>query len=462
MSRPLFVALSLVAVSGCSLISKGKSAAAGAGSLPSSSSVPSSSGVPVAPQVKPDKDDPPHVTAALARLDKMEKLIADKKWAAYAHESRDFQGIFLFHNGWADEKKHDAMKQRLDALDAMAFKAFGGRLVAAGDAHRILKMDQDTIDAAVETVDACHAAASMSTTGRGEASEKLSKAIAAYDKALARVVKMDPNALHYFGEGKKGSSDTIDVSTELMECEVQLVGAATQFADEYAPEPIPKTETEKGCGEQDWLADGVAIGGGQFAPYTRTKGGAAFVEAMACKKMPTRNKYPGALRDAVNEYAENIDIKLKSLVVVMDGKPYVEVDDEDGHPHRYQKLKTYSREFEFSKNPCGAPKLFCEGGGSQAMASYNRMEFAMERATAHAGENPELCKKHLNEAKKLAAGFEQLHTDAVKSKQWIAGATYRSKKGSKMTEKEMIASFATIGQQADDHLADHFCSKPQK
>jgi hypothetical protein len=31
-----------------------------------------------------------------------------------------------------------------------------------------------------------------------------------------------------------------------------------------------------------------------------------------------------------------------------------------------------------------------------------------------------------------------------------------------MTEKEMIASFATIGQQADDHLADHFCSKPQK
>src|SRR5262245_13377713 len=106
-------------VAGCSLIGSGKAKLGG--SSPSASKKAretthapkpaSDNGAKAAPSrrsVPVSDSDPPHVTSAIERLDMMEKLIANKDFARYARESRDFNSIFLFHDGWKGEKKRDA------------------------------------------------------------------------------------------------------------------------------------------------------------------------------------------------------------------------------------------------------------------------------------------------------------------------------------------------------------------
>jgi hypothetical protein len=404
----------------------------------------------------PDDDDPPHVTAALTRLDKLAEMIEQRQFAEYARDSSDFQTTILLRNGWADESKHDAIQARLNELDAQAYPAFGGRLVVVGDGARVLKADEDAIEAATEMVTACNDAARMSTTGQGEASDKLTKAVAGYEKAMARVKKLDVTAFRYLGGTKNGS---IDVPTALMKCEVGLAATATQFGDEYVPEPSVETTTRAGCGKIEWLAGGVQIGSGQFAPYTRTVGGNSFVEEMPCNKLPKANRMPAALRDAAMAFAEHVEVPLSKLVIVTDGKPYTEVNDEDLHVYRYQKLLAYSKVFQFRKNPCGDEKTFCEIGGSQGAAAYNRLEHYLDRAAAHRGGAPDRCKDHLKQAKERAEWFNNMHAEMVKSGKWITGATYKTKKGAKLKEKDFIASFAEKGKLADDRLLEKWCSK---
>jgi hypothetical protein len=449
--------LALCLLSSCSLI-PGQAHIPSGGSAPSPSehaSVKSEA----APEVKPDDDDPPHVTAALKRLDTMQKLIDAKDFQHYAHESRDFQGTILFEHGWEGEKKHDAMFARLNALDTAAFKAFGGRLAKVGDGTRVTKLDADAVEAASAMIDACQQAAKTTTTGRGEASAALDKAIAQYDKAMAKAIKMDPMTMRYYG--RAGGGD-IDVPTELMECELSLTGASAEFGDEYKPEVAEKTEEETGCGVVDWLAEGVSLGGGQFAPYSRTQGGVSYAEKIACKKIPAHGNAPKAFRDATSDFAEYMEIPANKLVVVLDGKPYMETNDEDLHVYRLQKLRAYSKLMKFTKNPCGGDKVFCEAGGSKTAEKFNRLEFALERADAHAGSDPDRCKAQLKDAKREADAFEQFHADAVKSGDWIAGATYKTKKGAKMSEKEIIAAFEDKGKLADDRLTERYCAKKPK
>jgi hypothetical protein len=452
LERRVIALCGLVALSSCSLLAKGKASVGGA------HGAGSPGGVASAPAVKADDDDPPHVRAALEQLDKLAEMIEQRDFAHYAPESRRFQGTFIFHHGWEGEKKHDAMKARLDALDAQAFQAFGGRLAAVGDAQRVLKLDDEAVEAAVEAVAACHKAASQPSNSDGDAANKVAQATASYEKALARAVKADPSALHYYGEQKSGGS--VDVPTVLMECEVEIAGTSTQVADDYVPEATPKTETEKGCGVIEWLADGVQLGARSFAPYTRTAGGNSFVERKPCNKMVKKNRYPRALLDAAKDFADHVNVKLGDLVIVTDGKPYTEVNEEDLHVYRYQKLLAYSKAWEFSKNPCGGDKVFCEAGGSQAAAAYNRLEHELARAAVHAGAKPELCKAHLKEARARAAWFEEFHTRGVKSGDWIAGATYKTKRGEKLKERDLIAAFADKGKLADDHLVDKYCTRP--
>lgn len=454
--RPL-AGLSLLVLCNCSLLSRGTSQLGSKSpSVPGSAS--SAAARSSAPRVKPDRDDPPHVTRAIERLDAMEKMIADRDFAHYARESRDFQGTFLFHDGWAGEKKRDAIKARLDALDARAFQAFGGRLTVVGDARRVLKIDGDAAEAAGVALDACRTATATRTTGTGEASGALAKAISAYEKALARAVKADPMTVHFFGEvGKYG---TADVPTLLLECEVQLAAMSAQFADEYTPETAPTTEYETACGVVDWVAAGVQIGAGKFAPYSRSKGGASSPERLACNKLPARGNANAGFSDAIQDLSQYLDIPAAKLVITVDGPPSIEVNDEDLHTYRYQKLRAYSRQYKFAKNPCGGARVFCEAGGSRAATAYNKLEHALDRAAVHAGKAPDACKAQLKDAKAHAAWFEEFHADAVKSGEWVAGATYKTKKGDKLTEQALIAAFADKAKLADDHLLDKYCTRP--
>ena len=78
-----------------------------------------------------------------------------------------------------------------------------------------------------------------------------------------------------------------------------------------------------------------------------------------------------------------------------------------------------------------------------ALLALPRLQFALERAAFHAGKDADKCKKFLEEVKSQATWFVTFRADAIKSKSWITGATYKTKKGEKLPEAKFVAAFAT-------------------
>ena len=461
----ILLPVGLAGLAACSIISKGKDTVGGGatdelGDAAGDAAGEAAGDSPVAdvPQLSPDDDDPPHVVSALKRLDEMEKYIKERNWDSYARESRDFNGTILFQDGWKGEKKRGKIKKRLAALDAAAFKSFGGRVSKlVGSGKRITEVsDADAVEAAVLAVKACTDAARQ-TIDRSEAQGNLDKGMKAYEKAIARALKLDKDAFRFYAEA---NDERVDVPTRIMECEARLVQVGQEIGDEYEPEKAPESEMEVACGSMRWLADGVQTGGG-FAPYSRTVGGAQFAEKIPCKQLKKKDKVPRALRAAIKEWEEEYGIK--DAVFVTDGAPYVEEDESDYRLHRYQILVAYSKSFTFAGNPCGGKeaKLFCEAGGSKGARNYNEMEHHLDRAQFHAGVAPDRCKDHLKGAVKNWENFQSIMESLKKSGDWISGATYRTKKGDKLKEKEFIASFKEKGELADERLFDKYCTKAQ-
>ena len=165
---------------------------------------------------------------------------------------------------------------------------------------------------------------------------------------------------------------------------------------------------------------------------------------------------------AVKEFAADIEMKLSDLVITVKGPAYIEVDDDDLTPHRYQLLTAYSKKFVLGSNPCGKGKTFCEAGGSRGAAAFDELEHALERAAVHAGKSPDRCRTFLKTAKTQAEWFAQFRDDAIKSKDSISGATYKTKKGTLLKEKDFVAAFARRGEQAQEMLDTKYCAKPAK
>jgi hypothetical protein len=446
----MLMSAALVGLCACSLISK-KSP------LGSDTTTPTSTSVAGAPAVSADEKDSPVVKNKLRELAEIETLLGKKQWTDYALKSSRLRSYFLFENGLAKESKREAIIKRLDALDAAAYETFPRLHALVGSGVRVVGDDAvgNALEPLVGVLDACDAAHDV--RNRGALDEK----VTAYERALARVKKVDPNAFRYFGDTKSRYS-TKDIPNTLLKCEGDLAAAASGFAEEYVEETVPATEVAVGCGSAEFLADGIRTGSNAFAAYTRTEGGASYPEKLDCKKLAKKNNFAGAFADAVKDYARYIEIPQSDLVVVSDGKPFVEVSESDGYLHRYQRLVAYSKKFRFAKNPCGGEKIFCEAGGSKGAQAFNRLEHALDRAQVHAGSNPQLCKTHLKDAKSRADWFAEFHADAKKSKSWISGATYKTKKGQKLDEGAFIAAFKDKGQLADDRLLGTYCDSPAK
>lgn len=55
--------------------------------------------------------------------------------------------------------------------------------------------------------------------------------------------------------------------------------------------------------------------------------------------------------------------------------------------------------------------------------------------------------------------FEAEHDRLVKSKTWIANATYRTKGGTKLKEKELLAAIAADEKLVEERLDSGFCTQ---
>jgi hypothetical protein len=440
----LFLSAALIGLSACSLVAKirGKTGP----------DAPSASGMS---PVTADAKDSPAVKNKLSELGALEKLFAEKRWKDYAHESTQLHSYFMFQKGLEGEPKREKIMQRLGALDASAYQMFPRLQVLLGSGARVVEggIDKQALEPLVMVLDACDETKDI------RSKDALAKTLATYEKALARVKKVDKNAFRYFGDTNSRYSSE-DIPSVLLTCEGNLAAAASGFEEEYVAETAPADQVETGCGMAVFLADGIRVGPNKFAPYTRTEGGAAYPERIDCKKLKRKNKFGGAFGAAVKDYAAYIEIGKSDLVVVAEGKPYVEEASSDEYLHRFQKLVAYSKKFRFATNPCGAKSLFCEAGGSQSAMAFNRMEHALDRAEIHAGSKPELCRAHLKDAKSRADWFAEFYEEATKDKSWIAGATYKTKKGKKLKEAAFVSAFKEQGELADDRLLGKYCDAP--
>ncbi|CAN5498550.1 hypothetical protein BH11MYX1_BH11MYX1_30810 [soil metagenome] len=396
------------------------------------------------PRVAADDGDSGQVQQTVESLNKLEAKLVAKSWADYADHSKQLNIDLVFRKQLKDEKKYGALIQRLAALDSAAYKSFGGRLFAAvGTGARAVELDDEGNEARAAVIKAC---------GSGD--------VAKYEEAIARAKKINPNSLHMVGSR---DGHLVDMPNDLMQCELGFADDHKRSIEEYQPETMTEEQRLKQttmCGKIEWQADGIQIGSGRFAPYTRTEGGASFPEEVPCSKFPKKNQFSAGLAAAVKEFLDRDE--LKKAVTVTVGAPTFETDQSDFHVHRIQLLATYSNEFKQSVNPCGAGKVFCEAGGSKTAGFYNRAEHDLERAAANAGKDPELCRKQLTDAKAQYAEFVAQKTQLQKSGGWIAGAVYKTKKGIKMKEKELITDFDAKGKLADERLLDKYCKAAAK
>lgn len=444
----LFMTAALAGLCACSFISKKNPLGGGDASS-------ASAGMPGTP-LQADAKDSSAVKNKLDELAQLEALLGKQQWTDYAVRSSRLRSYFLFENGLAGESKRDKIIKRLDAVDAAAYKTFPRLQSLVSSSVRVVDgVNATAIETLVGVLDACDGATDIRSR------DSLTEKVTAYERAIARVKKVDANAFRYYGDTKSRYS-TMDIPNALLKCEGGFAAAASGYAEEYVEETVPATEVAIGCGSAEILADGIRTGPNTFAAYTRTEGGASYPEKVDCKKLAKKNNFASAFADAVKDYARYIEIPQSDLVVVTSGKPFVEESDGDGYLHRYQRLIAYSKKFRFAKNPCGGEKIFCEAGGSKGAQAFNRLEHALDRAQVNAGKNPELCKAHLKDAKSRADWFAEFHADATKDKSWIPGATYKTKKGQKLADSAFIAAFKDKGQLADDRLLGGYCDSPAK
>ena len=460
MIRRLFLA-SLIVGSGCSITSKLTGHADSTPKLPHSDSDATPSGGPtsVAPKVAADEDDPDDVRAAIRDLSEAEGELAKADFQRYSSTSARYNYSFYVKKEYDQYKKAPQLKARLEALDAKAVAMVGGDLAKNwGDGMPVTAAKSpEAIEAVQKAIDLCDRA--TDTAGSYHAGEthatRIRDNVKKYEDALARALRADPGIVRYVGDTGSG---TIYVPGELMKCESRIADARIDIDDEYQPEEA-KGETEKGCGREDFLADGIQTGSNVFASYHRTAGGESYPEKIACSKIPAKTTAPRAFADAIHELEDNDGVK---VVVAVDGKPWVEESQDDYRLHRFQKLVAYSKSFSFAKNPCGpGDKMFCEAGGSKTARMFNELQHHIARAEVHAGTRPDRCKAHLKDATKLWEEFQSFHDDAVKSHGWIAGATYKTHAGEKLSEKDLLAKFEQQAKLADDRVLGDYCTHKQ-
>jgi hypothetical protein len=382
----------------------------------------------------------------------MEKELEAKKLQRFAALSTE-TWFRLYEPGKDDQEiakspKLGALKNRLAAVEARLVERAGDAAkMAYGDGKRVKTAAPDALEEAEAAIKMCeHATDTSGVRAAGDTDASiLQDHYKKYQAKLAHAAKIDPNVLAHRS-----------VRMKVVACEYMLGVARLDFDDDYQPQ-FAKSETEKGCGKQTLMAAGVQIGSGKFAPYARL--GVTYAEKIDCKKLAKKSNAGKAFKAAIREYEEQEGVK--TGVYVVNGKPYVKEQD-DGRLYQMQDIDVYAKDMELAKNPCGGEKTFCEAGGSKSVAALNRLEHALDRAELHAGKDPDRCKKHLKEAKAQAAQFDKLHASAVKSGDWVSGATYKTRKGAKLSEKELLAAFATKGKLADDRSLDDYCAKPSK
>jgi hypothetical protein len=457
---PFLVAVGLSGLAACSIISQGKdSVGDGAADKLGDKAGDVTDDAPVSvpgSKLKADDDDPPHVGRGIERLEKMEVALKAREWLTYTELSHEMWKLTLKDHNYDDTKKKGAIVNRLLELDAAAYKTYGGEvyaLIGKGKPKRVLEgLPSEASEVANALEDACD---QLPDAQSRIDQERLQKTLADIDAAIAKGKEIDKRVFRSYLE------DSPDVANVLIPCDIKRKEVTTVAGDTYVPGPLAAQlpggiKSKKMCGVSEFNFEGPAIGGGQFGPYLYNLSG--YAQKIPCSKLKKKNKFPSSLKDAVAAYrADNKDPD-NEMVFVTDGSPFVTRND-DGELNRYQPMKVYSREFSESVHPCGGDKVMCELYRNDGVhVTFNWMEFALQRAAAHAGKDVAACKKQLGVAKERSDEIAAFR----KTDSWDAEMAYLTRYSGKLDNKEFLAASADRGELAEDRLESGYCKKRQK
>ncbi len=457
---PFLLSVGLSGLAACSIISQGKdSIGDGAPDKLGDKAGDVTDDAPVkipGSKLEADDDDPPHVSRGIERLEKMEVALKAKEWLTYTELSHEMWKLTLKDHNYDDTDKKGAIVDRLLELDAAAYKAYGGEvyaLIGKGKPKRVL---DGLPSGASEVANALEDACERLPDPRGNIDQdRLQTTLAEIDAAIAKGKKIDKRVFRSYLE------DSPDVANVLIPCDLKRREVSTVAGDTYIPGPLAAQmpgglKYKKMCGVSEFNFEAPAIGGGRFGPYLYNLSG--YAKKVPCNQLKKKNKFPRALKDAVAAYRADNKDPHGEMVFVTDGSPFVTRND-DGELNRYQPMKVYSREFSESIHPCGGENVQCEAYRDDGVhVTFNRMEFALQRAAVHAGKDVDACKKQLGLAKELSAEIATRRA----SDDWNSEMAYLTRYSGKLDDKQFGAAAADRGERADDRLESGYCKKRQK
>jgi hypothetical protein len=415
--------------------------------LPSASAPPA----PLAPKVEASANDPMEIKSIIRDLDTMEEGTHGKGVIVRFGALSQQIGQQLFYSDELEVKtspKLRSLRDRYLAINKQLAQSAGGHAPEVmGDAMPPKKTPEgDGAQAAEDAVSACEQVKKRAGYNAESDQKEMAARYVTYEQKLARAKKVDPAALKY----RAGA---------IAACELAVAKLRGANEDEYREEK-PVVATDYGCGEMQFSARAVMMGG-RPGIYERVAGSSTYPEKVDCKKIPSANKYPHELKPAVDDFLQGEATKAGGAIR-FDGKYYTETDKEDLHVYKYAELTYLAKDMPFAANKCGGkdPKLACEASGSKTARALNEIEFYSARADVHrkAG-RADACKRLLQTAYATYERWSKDYDDAQRGGKWVKGLTYKSHRGETLTDEQIVSRMKALGKAADDQALGGWCVK---
>lgn len=372
------------------------------------------------------EDDPYDVNIQRQHLDELQGFL-DQDGETLLRYPAVASGVWAaLHEPTSDDIRRSpklaAMKARLHALDLRLVDMAGERARDIyGDGRRVATAKKLAIEEIGGALGYC----------RGRRPQSIVEGHARWLAKVERAKQIDPAITSYRGQIGGGH---YDVKLELVLCEYLTTKARLAVDDEYQPESL-KAQSRKGCGKRTFLAAGVQIEGGKFAPYRLVDGSATVPVKIACGAVPRASKLPKDLATAAAQLKKQE--RYRVVTFALDGEAYVE--EQRGRLYQYQSVVAYSPEMVFGMNPCGDEKTICEQTPSKSIAHYNEMAHHARRAQLHKdARRLEYCRASLKAAFTAFEALTDFVDGAKQSGAWIAGLKYRIRGGQILTEAAFL------------------------
>jgi hypothetical protein len=213
----------------------------------------------------------------------------------------------------------------------------------------------------------------------------------------------------------------------------------------YQPEPDARAEKE-GCGDRlKYLCETALMGQWSEPAVQAGSGSEKSMPDCAFPKPPTSGKWVELSARARKHIAGSPD----DIVFIHDDADWEPVDSSDGSRLRCVEVHWYAKNHKLSSNACGVferDDVTCEPAGSKAARALNIAHYRLDEAQKlkDAGQNDD-CQSAARQALAISRGLPKWK---AQKRDWKNGLTYKTRYDGTLSEADLFAKVASVGEQA--------------